>query len=173
MYASRSTQLMVGIFGLIGIAFLAILSFRLGSVSILPTPGYVLFADFDNIAGLKSGDQVEIAGVQVGKVVGIRLKDNRAQVKMQIDQGVEVDDEAIASVFSSGIIGGKYLSIALGPGERMLHNGGRIRQTQSAFQLENAIGQLINNFGSGGSKSEDKDGKPDDKQNKSEGKEKK
>jgi phospholipid/cholesterol/gamma-HCH transport system substrate-binding protein len=151
MYASRTTQLIVGIFALVGIAALIYLSVSLGRVEIFPPPSYTLFANFDNIAGLKTGDQVEIAGVKVGKITAITLKDNRARISMRINQGVEIDTEAIASVLTSGLIGDKYVSIALGAGDD-LKDGGTIRQTQSAFVLENAIGSFISNAGSSGGK---------------------
>jgi len=149
MYASRTTQLIVGIFALLGIGALIVLSVKLGNVELFPRPGYTLYANFDNIAGLKTGDNVEIAGVKVGRVTTISLQNNRAHVGMFIWQGVDIDSEAIASVLTSGLIGDKYVSIALGAGEN-LKDGGTIRQTQSAFVLENAIGSFINNAGSGG-----------------------
>jgi phospholipid/cholesterol/gamma-HCH transport system substrate-binding protein len=151
MYASRTTQFIVGIFGLLGILALAILSFRLGQISIIPPPGYTLYASFDNIAGLRPGDEVEIAGVHIGRVQSIELKDERARLAMRIDDGVQIDNDAIASILTSGLIGSKYVSIAPGPGEKILANGDTIRQTQSAFVIENAIGQLINNAGSSSS----------------------
>ena len=152
MYASRTTQIIVGVFTLVGILAMGFLSVRLGHLEIFPAPGYTLFANFDNIAGLKTGNEVEIAGVKVGKVTGIGLKDNRARVTMRINEGVEVDSDAIASVLTSGLIGDKYVSVALGAGDD-LKDGGTIRQTQSAFVLENAIGAFINGGGSSGSKS--------------------
>ena len=148
MYASWTTKLIVGLFALAGIAALAILSLRLGKVELFSNAGYVLYANFDNISGLKTGDQVEIAGVQVGKVIAISLKDYRAHVALRLNRGVEVDTEAIASIKTSGIIGDKYVSISLGGGEHNLADGGVIRRTQSAFVLEDAIGQLINGGGS-------------------------
>jgi phospholipid/cholesterol/gamma-HCH transport system substrate-binding protein len=151
MYASWTTKLIVGIFALAGIAALALLSLRLGRVELFNSKGYELFANFDNISGLKSGDQVEIAGVQVGKVIAISLKDYRAQVAMRLNDGVHVDTDAIASIKTSGIIGDKYVSISLGGGEHDLADGGVIRRTQSAFVLEDAIGQLINGNGSSSS----------------------
>lgn len=156
MYASRTTQFIVGIFALLGMVALGYLSVRLGRVELFPAPGYTINANFDNISGLKSGDLVEIAGVQVGKVNGISLKENRARVSMRLNQGVEVDNEAIAAIKTSGIIGDKYVSIALGGGEKTLRNGDTLRQTQSAFVLEDAIGQLINSSGSGGQQKEKK-----------------
>jgi phospholipid/cholesterol/gamma-HCH transport system substrate-binding protein len=157
MYASRTTQFIVGIFAILGIVALAILSISLGKVALLPAPGYTLYASFDNISGLKTGDQVQLAGVQIGKVVGIMLKNERARIAMRVNDGVQIDADAIAAIKTSGIIGDKYVSIALGPSERMLTGGGTIRQTQSAFVLEDAIGQLINSSGSGGNGSGDSD----------------
>ena len=144
MYASWTTKLIVGIFALAGIAALALLSLRLGRIELFPSKGYVVYANFDNISGLKTGDQVEIAGVQVGRVIALSLKDYRAQVAMRLKDGVHVDTDAIASIKTSGIIGDKYVSISLGGGEHDIPPGGVIRRTQSAFVLEDAIGQLIN-----------------------------
>jgi phospholipid/cholesterol/gamma-HCH transport system substrate-binding protein len=155
MYASRFTQFIVGLFAVLGIAALIYLSVRLGNIGIVPTPGYTLYANFDNISGLNSGDQVQLAGVPIGKVQSISLKDNRAHIGMRINNGVQIDTDAIASIKTSGLIGNKYVSIALGPGEHNLTNGGTIRHTESAFVLEDAIGQLINSSGSGSSKSSD------------------
>jgi len=160
MYASRTTQFIVGIFALLGIAALVILSVSLGKISLFPPPGYTLFASFDNISGLKTGDQVQLAGVQVGKVVDIGIKDYRARIAMRINQGVSIDEDAIAAIKTSGIIGDKYVSIQLGPSDHYLKDDDTIRQTQSAFVLEDAIGQLINNSGSSGDKDKDKDKSP-------------
>jgi phospholipid/cholesterol/gamma-HCH transport system substrate-binding protein len=150
MYASRTTQLIVGVFGLVGLLALAVLSMRLGRVELFAAPSYTLYANFDNISGLKASDQVQIAGVDVGKVGSIELRDNRARVALRIKQGVTIDDDAIAAIKTSGIIGDKYVSIALGPSDQTLHDAEVIRHTQSAFVLEDAIGQLINGSGPGG-----------------------
>jgi phospholipid/cholesterol/gamma-HCH transport system substrate-binding protein len=158
MYASRATQFLVGLFALLGMAALAFLSFRLGRIELFATPSYVIFANFDNISGLKVGDSVQIAGVQVGKVAAEQLDDSRARVAMRINDGVKIDNDAIASIKTSGIIGDKYIAVSPGPGEKYLANGSTLRQTESAFVLEDAIGQLINNAGTGsGGKGKDED----------------
>ena len=151
MYASRTTQFIVGIFAILGIVALAILSLSLGKVAVLPSPGYTLYALFDNISGLKTSDQVQLAGVQIGKVVTIGLQKERAKIAIRINEGVPIDADAIAAIKTSGIIGDKYVSIELGPSDRILKDGETIHHTQSAFVLEDAIGQLINSSGSGSS----------------------
>jgi ABC-type glutathione transport system ATPase component len=113
-----------------------------------PAPGYTIHADFDDISGLKIGDPVEIAGVPVGKVIAISLHDSRADVSMHLDRGVELDSEAIAAIKSNGIIGDKYVSIALGSGDKVLKDGDTLRYTQSALVLEDALGQLVGGTGS-------------------------
>lgn len=160
MYATRTTQFIVGIFAILGIAALAILSLSLGKISIVPAPGYTLYASFDNISGLKTADQVQLAGVQIGKVASIMLNNERARIAMRINQGVQIDADAIAAIKTSGIIGDKYVSIQLGPSDQILKDGDTIRQTQSAFVLEDAIGQLINSSGSSSNGGGDSDKSP-------------
>jgi len=161
MYATRTTQLIVGIFAILGIIALAILSLSLGKLTLLPRAGYTLYASFDNISGLKAGDQVQLAGVQVGKVSQIGLKDMRARVALRVDNGVPIDADAIAAIKTSGIIGDKYVTIQLGPSDKLLKDGDTIAHTQDAFVLEDAIGQLINNSGSSGDSAKDKSSNSD------------
>ena len=156
MYATRTTQLIVGIFAILGIIALVVLSLSLGKLTLLPKPGYTLYASFDNISGLKTGDQVQLAGVQVGKVVQIGLKNLRARIAIRVDDGVPIDKDAIVSIKTSGIIGDKYITVQLGPSDKLLKDGDTIMHTQDAFVLEDAIGQLINNGGSSGDSAKDK-----------------
>lgn len=148
MYASRTTQFIVGIFGLVGIAALSVLAFTLGRIPLVAQPHYTLYAMFDNVSGLKVNDAIQIAGVKVGKVAVITLsqKNERAQVTLRINEGIMVDDEAIASIKTSGIIGDKYVAVSIGAGDP-LKDGGIITHTESSFVLEDAIGQLVNSGG--------------------------
>jgi phospholipid/cholesterol/gamma-HCH transport system substrate-binding protein len=158
MYASRTTQFIVGVFGVIGIAALSVLAFTLGRIPLIAPPHYTLSAMFDNVSGLKVNDAIQIAGVKVGKVAVIALsqKNERARVTLQINEGIMVDDDAIASIKTSGIIGDKYVAISIGGGDP-LKDGGAIAHTESSFVLEDAIGQLVNSGvgkgGAGGSES--------------------
>ncbi len=95
MYASRTTQIIVGIFA---ISELPRWDFVVRWAShIFPTPGYTLSANFDNIAGFKTGDQVQLAGVKIGKDDGSGSR-TCAQGWMHVNDGVPIDNEAIASI---------------------------------------------------------------------------
>ena len=150
MYASRATQLIVGLFAVLGVAALAFLSLRLGKIELITPPSYVIYGNFDNIAGLKNGADIEIAGVGVGKVIDITLNNERARVAMRLNDGVKVDEDAVAAVRTRGIIGDKYIAISPGASDKYVTNGGTLRQTESSFVLEDAIGQLIGGISGGG-----------------------
>jgi phospholipid/cholesterol/gamma-HCH transport system substrate-binding protein len=48
-------------------------------------------------------------------------------------------------IASSGLIGGKYLSISPGGAEEVLKNGDRIEYTQSSVNFETLLGKYIFN----------------------------
>ena len=82
-------------------------------------------AEFNNISGVKTGADVQIAGVTVGKVRQLDLsKENQAMVGMQINREVAIPVDSVASVKSQGIIGDKYIQITLG-GDETLYKPGR------------------------------------------------
>ena len=137
-------ELSVGIFMLIGILCLAYLSIKLGKMEVISSRGTLLCAKFTNVGGLKEGANVEIAGVEVGRVKKITLdKDYQAKVWMLIYPGVKIQEDAIAAVKTKGLIGEKYVEITPGGSDRILKSGECIQQTQPAFSLEDAIGKLI------------------------------
>jgi phospholipid/cholesterol/gamma-HCH transport system substrate-binding protein len=114
-------------------------------------PHYTLYAIFDNFSVLKVNDAIQIAGVKVGKVAAITLsqKNERARVTLQVHEGIMVDEDAIASIKTSGIIGDKYVAVSIGGGDP-LKDGGAVTHTESSFVLEDAIGQLVNSGGGRG-----------------------
>jgi phospholipid/cholesterol/gamma-HCH transport system substrate-binding protein len=140
-----NVELVVGIFMIAGFLCFVYLSLQLGEFSLFAADrSYTVSADFDSISGLKVGAILEIAGVNVGRVSAISLgKNERAQVKMQINKEVPVNEDAIASVRTQGIIGDKYIRISLGGSEVTLKDGGRISETESAIDLEEMVSKYI------------------------------
>ena len=68
---SRTARL--GLFILGTLAILACGVFIIGSKHFLFSSTYLLKADFDNVAGLASGADVQMGGVHCGTVVGVEL----------------------------------------------------------------------------------------------------
>jgi phospholipid/cholesterol/gamma-HCH transport system substrate-binding protein len=138
-------ELVVGVFLLIGIFSLAYISVRLGRLEVLTSGGYTVDAAFDNDGGIKAGASVEIAGVSIGRVTGVKLdpESYQAVVAMQINKDIKLQDDAIASIKTKGLIGEKFIQITPGASEKILSNGGKIRDTESAIDIESLISKFV------------------------------
>jgi phospholipid/cholesterol/gamma-HCH transport system substrate-binding protein len=133
----------VGIFVLIGLLCVGYLTIKLGKMEVFSDDGYMLTARFANVSGLRTGADVELAGVPVGKVAEIRLdpQTDAAILTLRIQKGVALTDDVIASVKTSGLIGDKYVKLAQGGSPDMLADGDRITETESAVDLQDLIGK--------------------------------
>jgi phospholipid/cholesterol/gamma-HCH transport system substrate-binding protein len=137
------TEIVVGFFVLVGIACLGYLAIKLGKLEVLGNSGYVVYADFPTVAGLKVGDPVEIAGVRVGRVDSMGLADDRARLHLRIQDGVKLQEDVIASVRARGLIGDKFVLIAPGASDKIIPPGGRIRETESPPDIPDLIGKIV------------------------------
>lgn len=137
-------ELAVGFFVIIGILSLVYLSVRLGKLETIGGGRYIVYAEFANAGGVKPGAVVEIAGVEVGKVKSLRLdKDYRAFATFTIAKDVEIQEDAIASIKTKGLIGEKYVQITPGGSDKLIASGGKIKETESAVDIEELVSKYI------------------------------
>ena len=135
-------ELGVGIFLLAGILCLGYLSIKLARMEVFGAKGYEIHAVFADVGALKNGASVVIAGGEIGRIKNIKMDNYEAKVTMTINNGVKIQEDAIASVKTKGIIGEKYIQISPGGSEEIIPPGGQLRETQPVVDLE----QLISNF---------------------------
>ena len=136
------TELTVGLFIIAGLICLGYLSIKLGGMEVLGGKGYDIYANFSNSGGIKSGSSITIAGVEVGKVKTVILEDYEARIVMNLREKTKIQEDAIASIKTKGLIGEKFIEITPGGADRNIPPGGRIRETQPPVDFE----QLISNF---------------------------
>jgi len=141
-------ELYVGFFVLLGIAAVAYLTLKLGSGSLVGGDTYLVEARFTNSGGLHCGSNVQVAGVTVGRVEGVRIDpaDYSAIATLRLQSALHLPTDSMASVKTSGLIGDKYVSLSPGADETYLKAGTRITMTESAVDLESLIGKMA--FGS-------------------------
>ncbi|HKO30298.1 MAG TPA: outer membrane lipid asymmetry maintenance protein MlaD [Nitrospiraceae bacterium] len=136
-------DMVVGAFVLVGILCLAYLSIKLGKLEMIGGDVYEVEAQFNSASGLKPGTAVEIAGVEVGKIRAITLIEDRAKVKLAVNNTVKLYTDTIASIKTRGIIGEKFLALSPGGGGDPLKPGDTIRDTESGLDLEQLVGQFV------------------------------
>ncbi len=151
---SRAIEIMVGIFMLLFLAAMFLLSMKVSNLtSLTGTKGYTLVAKFENVGGLKERASVAASGVRVGEVTAIEYNPGtfEASVTLMIDERYnEFPMDTTASIYTAGLLGEQYIGLDPGAEEELLKNSDEITLTQSAMVLERLIGQVLFNR-SGGS----------------------
>ena len=138
-------ELMVGVFVLTGLLALAWLSIKLARMEVVGGDHVPVYANFTSVSGLKTGASVEIAGVEVGRVDAISLdtKEFEARVRMKIRPDVPIQQDAIASVRTKGLIGDRYIIISPGGSKTLLKSDETLIHTEPAINFEELISQFI------------------------------
>jgi phospholipid/cholesterol/gamma-HCH transport system substrate-binding protein len=132
----------VALFTVICLVFTFALIAVFGQLRFEDRTGYQ--AVFTNISGLKSGNFVRIAGVEVGKVGDLTLhRDGTVTVGFAVDKGVRLTEGTKAVVRYENLIGDRYLALEEGPGPpRRLPPGATIplARTSPALDIDSLIG---------------------------------
>ncbi len=139
------TVLHVGIFMLLAIMCIAYLTINLGKIPFFKDNQQIIFARFNSVNGLKSGADIEISGVKIGNVGDIWLDtlDDTAMVELFINKDINISEDSIVSIKTSGIIGEKYINIRNGASLIYLEEESIIIDTQSPINLEDLISKYI------------------------------
>jgi phospholipid/cholesterol/gamma-HCH transport system substrate-binding protein len=142
---SYSKETSVGIFVLICLLCVGYLTIKLGKMQLGSSNTYTVIAKFESAAGLRAGAGVEIAGVPVGKVSAVSLdqEDYLAEVYLAIQNDIQLGDDIIASIKTSGLIGDKYIKLTPGGSTEMLEDGSEITDTESAVDIEELISKYV------------------------------
>ena len=143
-------DLWVGIFAALGCAavlFLALQTANLTAGGSRSHSHYTLYAEFDNIGGLKVKAPVKMAGVVVGRVTDIQLdgKSFRARATLAVDSQYQFSRDVSAEILTSGLLGEQYIGLMQGGDPDNLAAGDRIKLTSSALVLEQLIGKFMLN----------------------------
>ena len=141
---NTSQTIRVGLFFLLGLALAWITFESLNGGRLFKKEGYTLVAGFANLKGLKTGDEVRMAGVKVGAVTVTRLAAHRVEAVITIEPGVQIPTDAVASVEQSSLLGSNYLGVTFGtPGGALLKDQDEIK-TKPTVDMSEVISQLGN-----------------------------
>ena len=113
-----------------------------GSIPFAPA-GYRVSADLPQASNLYPGDDVRIAGINVGQVVGVQRDGDRARVTMQLQTRLApLHRDARAILRTKTLLGEAYIEIAPGdPRSAAIRDGGAMapRQIVAAQQLSDVL----------------------------------
>ena len=145
MIEKQHTEILIGIFILVGIIAITFLALRMGDFGLLNNTQYIIKAEFTSASGLKKGAHVEMAGVSVGKVKNIIFNPETylAEVYIAIENNIKVPEDSTASIRTAGIIGDKFLKVSPGGSETIIEKNMSIVETEPSINLEELISKYI------------------------------
>ncbi len=117
------------------------------TISTVPTTGGSSYkAQFTDVTGLQVGDDIRVAGVEVGSVSGIKIVDRKlAQVSFEVTKKVDIRKDVKVAVRYRNLIGQRYLAVTEGdPTQPRLASGSLIPLAQTSPALD--LSQLLNGF---------------------------
>lgn len=145
-----SNEAKVGIFVVIIIIIFIGLSVKIGELSFGKMDTYQITMVFSSVEGLKISSPLELAGVEVGNVVGISLnKDYSAVVRAAINEDIRLPIDSIASIGTKGVLGDKIIILTPGVSPNTIEPGGNLARTQvppSVDLLLTQLGELATNL---------------------------
>ena len=115
--AESKRGVVVGIFVLVGIIIAVMGIFALGGQQNRFEKTVTIYAIFDDVEGLRKGNNIWFSGVKVGNVRDIKfLENSQLEVEMKIEDDVQqyIRKDAIVQLGSDGLIGNRILTISGG-----------------------------------------------------------
>ncbi|MGD0546259.1 MAG: MlaD family protein [Terracidiphilus sp.] len=130
----------LGAFIVLTLAILATGVFIIGSKKYLFRSTYQLKAQFDNVAGLADGADVQVGGVHSGTVVGIVLPHKPGEqvtVLMNLDKSTHeiIKQDSVASIETEGVLGNQFMAISFGSAGQAEVKDGEIIQSEPPLEI--------------------------------------
>jgi len=134
----------LGIFVLVSIIVTGTLTAIMGSFAFGSQQEYT--AEFTSASLIQKGDDVRVAGVTVGSIKGVEIKDrDSAEVTFKIKKDVPVTAATRASIRFLNLVGDRYMALEEGrPGAKPLADGGVIPTSRTTPALN--LTELFNGF---------------------------
>jgi phospholipid/cholesterol/gamma-HCH transport system substrate-binding protein len=143
----NSLETRLGIFAvLVVLAAWAIME-TLGGMEMLHG-GYRVNALFNTAQELKIGDNVKMAGVEIGRVEKIALADGKVKVTMKLHADAVVKTDSKAIIKFTGLMGQNFVSINFGSPDAPKAVDGAVLQTEEQPDL-NAVMAKLNDAADG------------------------
>lgn len=120
MKIKRKTQIEVGIFVVLGLCVALASLFFIGRDRSFFGQSYSLVASFDDVSGLRSGAVVQLAGLNVGHVEGVRLPRDKTTKNLEVTLKISkrfsefIRRDSSATIETQGLLGDKFILITRG-----------------------------------------------------------
>jgi phospholipid/cholesterol/gamma-HCH transport system substrate-binding protein len=139
---NRTQTIRIGLFFILGLALLWVTFESLNGGRVFRQKGYTLTARFDNLKGLRDGDDVLMAGVRIGAVAQTRLAGRQAEAVLRIEPTITIASDAVAMVAQSSLLGANHLEVTVGSPDVPRLEPGAVLKTRDTVDMNEVIAKL-------------------------------
>ena len=139
---NRMQTIRIGLFFILGLALLWVTFESLNGGRVFRQKGYTLTARFDNLKGLRDGDDVLMAGVRIGVVARTRLAGRQAEAVLRIEPTIAIASDAVAMVAQSSLLGANHLEVTVGSSGVPRLEPGSVLKTRDTVDMNEVIAKL-------------------------------
>ncbi len=139
---SRRHEIGVGCLVVVAVGILGFMALQIGAIRSVGTTIDVN-VHFQDAAGLAEGAAVSIAGVQVGRVDGLRVEGGAAVATLSIDKSAAVRNDVVAKVRARSVLGEKYVELSPMSAEApLLEDGASLIAPGRTVEIDQLVSQL-------------------------------
>lgn len=129
----------VGLFIVAALAAFFVLTTKFGGLSLSGKNGYSIEAVVNSANGIKNKSIVEVAGIAVGRVNGLKLSDNKAVISMIIKNNIKIPEDSSVAIKTRGAIGEHFVAIIPGNSKKFLTNGQKLNRQIASVDLDSVF----------------------------------
>ncbi|OYN82867.1 MCE family protein [Mycolicibacterium sphagni] len=137
---AERNRLTVGIVGVLVVVALVVAVFSYDKIPFIKgTSDYSAY--FADAGGIKTGSDVRVSGLGVGRVSDIKLQGTKVLVDFTVRDGVDLGDRTEAAIKTETVLGTKYLELTP-RGDGSLAGPIPLERNKSPYDLTDALGDL-------------------------------
>jgi len=95
------------------------------------------------ITGLKVGDPVRLAGVDIGSIKEIKVLENKVEINFEVQRGTRIKTDTVASLRLTNLLGGQFLGLSFGSLQAPLLPEGSVVQGKDTANID----EIVDNMG--------------------------
>ena len=140
-----SNHVRLGLFVTVGLGCLLVTLYLLGRQQNLFSKSLAVQADFRNVSGLLTGNNVRLGGITVGTVKKIEIvNDTTVRVRMNLNRDARsfVRKNAVAVIGTDGLVGNTIINLTAGPGPAAPVDPGDQLRTRTPVGIDAMLGTL-------------------------------
>jgi phospholipid/cholesterol/gamma-HCH transport system substrate-binding protein len=139
MASKARYEISVGVFVIVAACILGYISLKISWMRV--RDGIEVSFLFPHACGLVEGGAVTVAGVEVGYIQCLELKDDKALVRTRLETAARLKNNITATIRSKSLLGEKYIEILpQSANAPLLRDGAFVTATERPVQIDEIIG---------------------------------